>query len=62
MDSFIDGSDMPIGFGMALVMNVDAMNSFARMNDKQKRAIIERAHNASSREEMQSIINSIVEV
>lgn len=51
---------VPIGFGMALAMNPPALNVYSAMTEDQKQAILSRAHNAHSQQEMHEIINSIV--
>ena len=52
--------DVPIGFLMALAENMPAMHSFANMPRAQREQIIERASHVSSREEMQSVIRSLL--
>lgn len=56
----MDFYKVPIGFGMALAQNVDAMNIYAAMGEDEKKAILNRAHNAKSEKEMQNIINSLM--
>ncbi len=51
--------DMPIGFGLSLAANTKAMNSFAGMNDKEKRAVIEASRNQHSKEEMERFISRL---
>lgn len=56
----MDFEEVPLGFGMALAQNEEAMNAFAMMTGQQKRAIWAEARNARSKAEMQSIVNGIV--
>ena len=56
----MDFYKVPIGFGMALAMNQRAMNAYAAMTENQKQAILNKAHNARSEQEMRQIVNSIV--
>ena len=51
---------VPIGFGMALAMNPQALSIYSAMTQNQKQAILSRAHNAHSQQEMHEIINSII--
>lgn len=51
--------DMPLGFVNALAKNENAMKKFALMEKSEKEVLLEKAHQASSKEEMQSLINSI---
>ena len=55
----MDFYKIPIGFGMALAMNPTAMNAYSAMTEDQKQAILTRAHNARSQQEMHQIVNSI---
>ncbi|MGN0499905.1 MAG: hypothetical protein ACI4HK_02030 [Ruminococcus sp.] len=50
---------MPLGFVNALAKNEDAMKKFALMEKDEKEVLLEKAHTVSSKEEMQSLINSI---
>ena len=55
----MDYYNIPIGFGMALAMNPVAFNAYSAMTEKQKRAVIEKAHSARSEQEIHEIVNSI---
>ena len=55
----MDFYKVPIGFGMALAMNHPAMNAYAAMDEAQKQAILTRAHNARSEQEMHDLVNSL---
>lgn len=57
----MDFYQVPIGFGMALAMNPDALNAYSAMTQEQKQSVLNRAHNARSRQEMQQIVNSIIQ-
>ena len=56
----MDFYKVPLGFGMALAMNANAMNAYSGMTEMQKQAILDRAHQAQSQQEMHEIVNSIV--
>ncbi len=56
----MDFYKVPLGFGMALAMNFNAMNVYSAMTDEQKKAILDRAHNARSEKEMHDIVNGLV--
>ena len=56
----MDFTKVPIGFGMALAMNEPALNAYAAMTEHQKQAVLRKAHNARSRQEMQSIVESLI--
>ena len=53
--------DMPIGFGMELVMNPAAMNKFTQLSEEEKRTLADGAFNVTSREEMRAYVNNFVE-
>ena len=55
----MDFYKVPIGFGMALAMNPNALNAYSAMTEEQKQAILSKAHNARSEQEMRRIVNSI---
>lgn len=50
---------LPIGFGMALAMNLDAMNHFSSLSESEKEEILNRARDAKSRDEMQRIVSEL---
>lgn len=50
---------MPLGFGFALAQNPEAMMNFANLPEPQRSAVLERAHTASSKYEMQSVVNEL---
>ena len=51
---------VPLGFGMALAQNFNAMNAYSAMSEEEKQKIVARAHNARSEQEMHDIVNSLV--
>ena len=55
----MDFYKVPIGFGMALAQNEAAVNAYAMMTKEQKKAILQKAHNARSEAEMHRIVNGI---
>ena len=55
----MDFTEVPIGFGLALAQNEEAMNAFAMMTKEEKQAIRNRAHHAKSEIEMHQIVSNI---
>lgn len=55
----MDFYQVPIGFGMALARNPQALNAYSAMTGEQKQALLDRAHNARSEQEMNRIVNDI---
>ena len=56
----MDFYKVPLGFGMALSMNPNALNAYSAMTEEEKRAVLNKAHNANSEQEMHQIVNSII--
>lgn len=40
--------ELPLGFGIALAQNEEAMRRFSALTDTQKRQLVERTHTVSS--------------
>ena len=56
----MDFYKVPIGFGMALSMNPNALRAYSAMTEAEKQAVLDKAHNANSEQEMNQIVNSII--
>ena len=48
--------DLPLGLGMALAQNQDAMERFARLSDAEKQAVVAGAHAVRSKSEMRAYV------
>ena len=55
----MDFYKVPIGFGMALAVNEPAMNAYADMDEDEKQAILNKAHNVRSEREMHDLVASL---
>lgn len=55
----MDYYKVPIGFGMALAMNPNALNAYSAMTEAEKQAVLNKAHNARSQTEMHRIVETI---
>ena len=55
----MDFYKVPIGFSMALAVNEPAMNAYAAMTEAQKQAILNKAHNVRSEQEMHDLVASL---
>lgn len=55
----MENGSMPVGLMMALAQRPEAMLRFARMDEQARRQILARAHSASSKEEMQRIVEGL---
>lgn len=58
----ITNGEVPLGLGMALAENINAMNAFATLSATKQQEIINKAHNAASKKEMQDIVAAITPV
>lgn len=56
----VNFTGVPVGFGMALAQNEEAMNAFAMMTKEEKQAIWKKAYAARSAQDMQRIVSSII--
>ncbi len=52
--------EIPIGFGMALAQNPEAMQKFAMLSEEEKQQIIAGTHSVKSKEKMHSYVNKLI--
>lgn len=52
--------EMPVGLGMALAMNPEAMERFSSLSEQQKQQVINGTHAVKSRREMQQYVQNII--
>ena len=52
--------DLPLGLGMALAQNQDAMTRFVALSDEGKRRVIEQTHSVNSKREMKEFVDKLV--
>ena len=58
--NFVDGQDVPLGFGMALAQNPDAMDVFSGLTEAQRKHVLDKSRRVRSKEEMRSYVDSLV--
>ena len=58
--NFLDGPDIPLGFGMALAQNPDAMDVFSGLTEDQRKKVLSKSRRVRSKEEMRSYVDSLV--
>lgn len=51
---------MPLGFGMALAQNPQAMEKFALLSEEKKQELISGTHSVNSKQEMRQYVNNII--
>jgi len=56
-NNYANGSDIPIGLGMALAKDLNAMNYFASLDSSGRQKIIDQTHSIESKEEMQDFVS-----
>lgn len=56
----MEKTEMPVGLGMALAMNPEAMQKLSSLTEKQKKEVINRTHAIASRKEMQQYVQNII--
>ncbi|WFR56051.1 hypothetical protein QA584_20890 [Anaerocolumna sp. AGMB13025] len=59
--NFVDGEGIPLGFGMALAQNSEAMNYFAALDEQSKQNVINNCHGVRSKSEMRQYVSSLTE-
>lgn len=52
-------SELPVGFGMSLAMNEEAMSGYAGLTEAEKEKIIMRCRDAKTKAQMQEIVDSL---
>lgn len=58
MDSF----EMPVGLGMALAMNPEAMHKFSSLTEKQKWEVVSGTHAVGSKKEMKQYVENMMKI
>lgn len=61
MENKIYGGDVPMGLGMALVQNRQALEKFSYMNDSERKKLIDGTHNIKSSKEMEIYVQGIAD-
>lgn len=51
--------DLPMGLGMALAQNPEAMNRFAMLSPEEQSQVVNGTHAVRSKQEMQAYVNKI---
>jgi len=58
--NYANHPEIPLGLGMALAQNLDAMNYFSSLSGDMKKKIIDHTHAIKSKKEMQAYVDSFV--
>jgi hypothetical protein len=54
-----DFQDLPMGFGMALMQNQDAVVYFGSLSETKRQHLINKARDIDSKEEMQAFVDTL---
>ncbi len=57
--NFVGSDEIPMGLGMALAKDLNAMNYFSSLDAASQRQIIEHTHSIRSKEEMQDFVSRL---
>ena len=57
----MEQNQLPLGFSMALSQHPKAMERFSRFTASEKETVLAQARQASSKEEMQSLVRSLAQ-
>lgn len=59
MDNLLGHKEVPIGFGMELAKNMEAMNHFSNLKESDRVKVVERARQIKSKHEMEHYVSSL---
>lgn len=59
-ENYTNGLGMPMGLGMALAQNINAMQYFSSLPRQAQQRIIDHTHSIQSKEEMQAYVQSLL--
>ena len=57
--SSVDGNDIPLGMGEVFAHNLSALTAFVALNSAEQEALIKKAHEVRSKEEMEALVSGI---
>lgn len=58
--NYVNGRAMPLGLGMALAQNIEAMNYFSSLDHGKQQQVIEHTHEIRSNNEMRQFVSHLV--
>lgn len=61
MRKSLTSGDIPMGLGMALTKNTEAMQYFSGLSQEEQRRIIDHTHSISSKQEMQHFVDHLTD-
>ena len=61
MKNYANGPEIPMGLGMALAQNREAMDYYASLSKAEQESIIKHTHEINSKQEMKAYVQSLVQ-
>ena len=55
----MDFAKVPIGFGMALAQDEEAMTRYGQLTESQKQSVLDKAHTVRSEAEMYTLVTNL---
>lgn len=59
MKSYPKGPELPLGLGMALAQNLQAMRHFTSLSGDEQQSIIDQTHSIGSKREMRAFVDNL---
>lgn len=59
MKTHSQGPELPLGLGMALAQNLQAMRHFSNLSNEAQQALIDQTHSIGSKQEMRAFVDRL---
>ena len=59
--SLLNNDEIPLGVGMALAQNMDAMRVFSSLSESSRQNVIDRSRQVNSKQEMEHLVAGLTE-
>ena len=59
MNNYLNSDEIPMGLGMALAQNVEAMAYFTNLSKERQKQIINYTHQIKSKQEMKQFVQNL---
>ena len=59
--NLVNGPEIPMGFGMALAQNAQALEAFSRLSDLEQQQIIDGTHEIESKQQMKNYVQQLAD-
>lgn len=58
-NNLLNSNEIPQGLGMALAENMEAMQRFGGMGEKERQSFVNRSRSVNSKQEMRSLVSEL---